>query len=468
MKGKLSKAIGCFFICLFLLLGIAACGIAAEEAAADGDPTLQRQVQIRLATCMHADPQIMETIVEKYNKANKSQIEVTVQQIPRDTYSLTINMMMASANGPDVFEVGNEWLTSYIMQNWLADLSDYVDEEFLERFPSWASQAAQNALYGGAFYTVPAGISTLRLIYNRDLFKKAGLDPEKPPETMAEVLEFSRSITSLGQGYRNYGFALAAAEEWHGYTLPMEVACTVDGVYYFDFRKGQYDLQVYKEWIETFKSMKSQGLLFPGEGSLKTNTALAQFAEGNIGMMFVTNSDLAVFDILKTAAFKWDIAPPPSLRGTKQAAGKRMLVPTGFFAVNAKTGNLKEAAEVWKHMYSDEVLDEQYQKGTILPVVGNMLEMKESLPEIQGISAFLPQKDESLYPEAPRGIVDWARIRVYRDAFNGTGSMDKELELESQVLNGRLIITSEMEKLGFRYDRPDFDPMHPDKAISPE
>lgn len=47
----------------------------------------------------------------------------------------------------------------------------------------------------GKQYAMPFNSSTPLLYYNKDAFKEAGLDPEKAPETFAQVLEYAEKLT---------------------------------------------------------------------------------------------------------------------------------------------------------------------------------------------------------------------------------------------------------------------------------
>jgi sn-glycerol 3-phosphate transport system substrate-binding protein len=48
---------------------------------------------------------------------------------------------------------------------------------------------------GGKLYGMPFNTSAPILYYNKDLFKAAGLDPNKPPRTYAEVLDYAKKLT---------------------------------------------------------------------------------------------------------------------------------------------------------------------------------------------------------------------------------------------------------------------------------
>ncbi|CAM5218446.1 ABC transporter substrate-binding protein OS=Bosea thiooxidans OX=53254 GN=ARD30_20950 PE=3 SV=1 [Bosea thiooxidans] len=53
----------------------------------------------------------------------------------------------------------------------------------------------ENSQTGGKTWGIPFQRSTVVLYWNKDLFKEAGLDPEKPPKTWAEQVEFAQKLT---------------------------------------------------------------------------------------------------------------------------------------------------------------------------------------------------------------------------------------------------------------------------------
>ena len=62
----------------------------------------------------------------------------------------------------------------------------------------------QNLQDSSKTYSLPINYYTEGLIYNRDLFKKAGLDPDKPPTTWDEVEADAAKISALGGGVSGY------------------------------------------------------------------------------------------------------------------------------------------------------------------------------------------------------------------------------------------------------------------------
>ena len=58
--------------------------------------------------------------------------------------------------------------------------------------------------YDGRLYGVPLYADVSALFYNKDLFEKAGLDPTKPPTSLAELREYADKITALGGDVKGY------------------------------------------------------------------------------------------------------------------------------------------------------------------------------------------------------------------------------------------------------------------------
>ncbi|MFI6793029.1 ABC transporter substrate-binding protein [Nonomuraea sp. NPDC050383] len=68
----------------------------------------------------------------------------------------------------------------------------------------------------GKVYGVPNVHYSVGLVYNRKLFTQAGLDPDKPPATWAEIREAAKKIAGLGPGYVGYGeYSGGNTGGWH-------------------------------------------------------------------------------------------------------------------------------------------------------------------------------------------------------------------------------------------------------------
>ncbi|MEU2929868.1 extracellular solute-binding protein [Streptomyces sp. NPDC007251] len=97
-----------------------------------------------------------------------------------------------------------------------ADITKYVTSENLPvkddiMSSVWDTQKADGKIYG-----IPRTNYTMGVIINRKLFQKAGLNPDQPPQTWAEVEADAKKIAALGKGIAGYGdYSAGNNGGWH-------------------------------------------------------------------------------------------------------------------------------------------------------------------------------------------------------------------------------------------------------------
>ena len=72
---------------------------------------------------------------------------------------------------------------------------------------------------GGKMYSMPFNSSTAMMYYNKDLFRKAGFNPEKPPTTFQEIYDSGKKMvdTGIAQGGLSFGWPGWIFEQMHAY-----------------------------------------------------------------------------------------------------------------------------------------------------------------------------------------------------------------------------------------------------------
>jgi ABC-type glycerol-3-phosphate transport system substrate-binding protein len=170
------------------------------------------------------------------------------------------------------------------------DITAYVNNKTV---PLWNSiqpgmKAAVTA--GTGLYGLPYANYTQGLIYNRQLFTEAGLNPNDPPTTWAQVESDATAITKLGHGIWGYGdYSAGNNGGWHfsseidaeggAMTNSAGTAAT------FDSAQGKAVLQALHTLRFTDKAMSpDQGLVW--------GTLQQQFAEGKLGMYIAAPDDI--------------------------------------------------------------------------------------------------------------------------------------------------------------------------------
>lgn len=118
-------------------------------------------------------------------------------------------LAMAGGTAPDVFYVNFRKLHTYIGQNFLQPLDNFVkdDPEILNKIHP---KIREVITVDGHIYCIPWFQTAMALMYRKDMFRDAGLDPNKPPRNWDEFYEYSQKLTVPEKG--QYGFFFPASQ----------------------------------------------------------------------------------------------------------------------------------------------------------------------------------------------------------------------------------------------------------------
>ncbi|HEX5414745.1 MAG TPA: sugar ABC transporter substrate-binding protein, partial [Chloroflexota bacterium] len=144
--------------------------------------------------------QIANPTLAKFTEANPT-IKVDFSEVPWAEYQQKFTTAFAAGRGPDV-SYQTESFPTFVNAGNILQLDDLMkttnfDKDFF--YPqSWTT-----ATYSGKLFAVPWILGGSNLFWNKDLFEKAGLDPDKPPDTMDDFVNYAKKLTNGDV----YGFA---------------------------------------------------------------------------------------------------------------------------------------------------------------------------------------------------------------------------------------------------------------------
>jgi len=144
----------------------------------------------RIAVVRGAMIATMRKLVDAYMKANPGK-KVTTEEEPEGG---AFDALIAAGNQPDIITVSfGTQIGHYAAAGVVIPMEDMTGAKDL--FAKVDPVTVQN-LYGHNFY-MPIGADVTMMIYNKDLFTEAGLDPAKPPVTTADFLAYAAKIDAL-------------------------------------------------------------------------------------------------------------------------------------------------------------------------------------------------------------------------------------------------------------------------------
>jgi ABC-type glycerol-3-phosphate transport system substrate-binding protein len=271
-------------------LGAAACSSSGPSNSSSGPVT----ISINCAPTQAQNPiQHKEWVqdVATFEKANPNIKIVSVYNYPC-TNLPTFTAQLRAGTEPDIFYIDFTDLPQVLTAGQAADITQYVNSKTVPTLKDVVPAAMRAVTAGQTIYGLPTSNYTQGLIYNRALFSQAGLNPNDPPTTWAQVETDAKAIAKLGNGIEGWGdYSAGNNGGWHfasymdalgGTTVNANNVPPTAG---FDNANGLAILEALHTLRFTDNAMSAtQGLAW--------GTLQQQFAAGKLGMYIAAPDDI--------------------------------------------------------------------------------------------------------------------------------------------------------------------------------
>jgi ABC-type glycerol-3-phosphate transport system substrate-binding protein len=255
--------------------------------------------------------------IATFEKANPSITIKSIYNYPCEVPA-TFTAMLRAGTEPDIFYTYFTDLPQVLLAGQAADITSYVNSTTVPTLKDIVPSAMKAVTAGTTIYGLPTSNYTQGLIYNRALFSQAGLNPNDPPTTWAQVEADATKIAKLGNGIEGWGdYSADNNGGWHfssyidalgGEMVNINGATPTAA---FDNSKGIAILEALHTLRFTDNAMSAtQGL---GWGTLQQ-----QFGAGKLGMYIAAPDDIYGEIVPEDHGNINDIGmgPLPSLTGT--------------------------------------------------------------------------------------------------------------------------------------------------------
>lgn len=154
---------------------------------------------------------LMTVIGDEYTKQNPN---VTVEWNFDPDWQTKLTTLIAAGTPPDCNHIRPGALAIMGRKGVLLDLTDLVASAGHTR-DDFVASIYDSSVYGGKLYALPGGADYICLFYSRDAMRDAGLDPEKPPATAAELIEQSLQLLKKNDSgdIERIGYAPSAGQQ---------------------------------------------------------------------------------------------------------------------------------------------------------------------------------------------------------------------------------------------------------------
>ncbi|OGP60823.1 MAG: hypothetical protein A2V67_16130 [Deltaproteobacteria bacterium RBG_13_61_14] len=173
-----------------------------------GEKPITLNVAVRDYTLDNEPP--WKTGAAAYQKLHPN-VKIVFEGLPYDDMRNKVLIAVAAGKGPDIAYVDCIWLGEYASNKIIIPVTKYMN----------ATPALKNDLYSpflagatwkGEIYGPWSHTDVRTLVWNKDMFKAAGLDPEKPPTTWSQLREYAKKLTNPSKDVWGFGFPAFASE----------------------------------------------------------------------------------------------------------------------------------------------------------------------------------------------------------------------------------------------------------------
>ena len=393
-----------------LIVPLAACGGSGNggTATAEGIPAKGTDdgTEITLWTRSPLERQA-KNVVEAYNKSHKNQVKLEI--IPNDDMEGKVGGASQTDSLPDILAGDVVRIPYWASEGIFTDITKQIDG--LDNKADLQQGHIEAGTVDGAEYTLPFITDVSVMVWNKNLYKEAGLDPEQGPKSIDQFVEQAKKVAALNKD----GVAGSYLAGQSGGALVFDLFPSVwadgESVMNKDGSEVTLDNDSMKGVLDAYKELANttNGL---GAGSKEETGATwtAPFANGKIGVMpYPNTSTTALFDAEKDGGFEVGVAPIP---GTKEGKTSTFL---GGDAMGISKDS-KHVAQAWNFLYwlmqSDaqkEVFADQGDTASNIQTLKTAY--KDADPRIQTINSVIIDGNGQT-PKSP----------AFNEAFNAAGS----------------------------------------------
>ena len=339
----------------------------------------------------------LDKLIERF-EAEHPDIRIEAQYIPSgDALVQKLITSVRSNTAPDISWIHADFLEDLVRADAVYPMAHFIDgpdgladSVLADVYPS----LIQYASWQGDLYSLPMEATNLGLLYNKDLFREVGLDPERPPQTWAELLAASERLTLDRNG--------DGRNERIGFIAPVYPASSPNGPWMvwqwtpFLWQAGGHMINEEQTRVLFAEEPGVEALtlwkrLYDEQNQQTfSNEFMTAFISGQTAMMLDGPWSLPNYPRL-LADIDWGVAPLPA--GPEQ----RATIGGGeYLAIFKQTEHPEAAWTFVKWMMEPEIQAFWSMESGYLPVRKSVLDVPEYrayLAENPGLRAFVEQMD---------------------------------------------------------------------------
>lgn len=149
----------------------------------------------------------LQAIIDAFNKAHEGQIHVTMTYVNSDNSLQKATVAMQGNQQPDIAYMYGTFMAQLAQAPKLVDLTDRTQQSAFNWNDFFPGERAASTV-DGKVLGIPALVDNLAVVYNKDLFKQAGVPAPTPDWTWDDLRAAAKALTDPAS--KNFGLAFPA------------------------------------------------------------------------------------------------------------------------------------------------------------------------------------------------------------------------------------------------------------------
>ena len=270
-----------------------------------------------------------QRLTDLWNTGHADKIALTV--IPDNQVVSKLATGVKAGDVPDLVSFDLIYMPDFMRAGLLTDITDSMKAD--PNFGKVAKAFSDLATYKGRMFGTGFTPDVSIIIYNKDLFRKAGLDPNKPPTTWEELQAVAQKATLKN--------AQGQVTSW-GLTIPDDIWLAMCFIYQnggrvssADFKKAYLGEKATIEAVQFWTDLANKYKVMPRHRTFPIS--VQDFAAGNTAMLIHSTGNLRF--VSDSAKFEWGTAFLPTHKKQAVAIGG-----AGFYIFKKASKEKQEAA----------------------------------------------------------------------------------------------------------------------------
>jgi multiple sugar transport system substrate-binding protein len=372
------------------VLGAALAGCSGSKSSADSSAGASGGETKELTVWWWGDQEApgaqawMEETVRKFEDVNpgikvKTVLQSTDQLVPAFKAAAMAN------EGPDIqYFWGGVWTLENAWNNSIVPVSDYIPQDELSHYINTSERTYDGKVWGTSWY-----LSDNAVPYRKDVFEKAGLDPNNPPKTWDEFLAACEKIKQAGYLPLAVGLKDGWLGGWIWQLLGKQNLDSHQELLKAVLGDADFTDPKYSEWLNKLTELKEKGYINNDVLSLDYQQGQELFATGKAAMVFGNDTFFP----------KWiqDIGPDNIgiMNVPVYGAGKMadtVTVTAQGFGITSFSKHKEEAAKFLMYMHTPERLNDWYAKTGVFPADDRFDASQISIPQMKQMFEMVKSK----------------------------------------------------------------------------